>query len=72
VAGGGDDKPAMAAVLTKLRDLGLPFLAAGPSMHPGDIFESLRKDGLVTGEFLKIFSYGLGAWVVTDGDVRLT
>jgi hypothetical protein len=64
---GGDDSRAMAVVLNALRDIGLPFLGAGPGWHPGAIFEDLRDHGLATGPYRKVEWYGPGEWVVREG-----
>lgn len=64
---GGDDSRAMAVVMNALRDIGLPFLGAGPGWHPGAIFENLRDRGLTIGLYRKIEWYGPGEWVVREG-----
>lgn len=58
---------AFAKLLSALRDLGLPFVGAGPGWHPGAVFEELRERGLVLGPYKKIYWTGPGAWHVVDG-----
>jgi len=40
----------LAALLTKLNDLGFLFVNAGPGWHPGDVYLDLRDKGLVNGQ----------------------
>lgn len=63
----GRDERALADLLMALRDLGLPFLGAGPGWHPGAIFEDLRDRGLVTGSYRMIYWTGPGLWHIRDG-----
>jgi hypothetical protein len=60
------DEAALARLLGSLRDLGLPFLGAGPGWHPGAVFEDLRDRGLVAGSYRKIYWTGPGEWHVRD------
>lgn len=47
------DKGELASVLTTLQTLGIPFVSAGPC-PPSDVFEFLRRDGLVAGVVRRI------------------
>jgi hypothetical protein len=48
------DKPALAELFTRLRDAGVHFRSEGnQSWGPAEVFEDLRKDGLVSGAYRK-------------------
>ena len=50
----------LAGVLTRLQQLGVPFLAAGPGWHPAAIFSQLKDTGLVSGSIRTIVWVGPG------------
>lgn len=58
------DDVELAAVLTALRDEGLPFVDAGPGWPPGAIFADLRDRGLVRGSYDGIVWSGPGETLV--------
>jgi hypothetical protein len=48
------DKPALAELFTRLRDAGVHFRSEGnQGWGPAEVFEELRKDGLVSGAYRK-------------------
>jgi hypothetical protein len=51
----------LVALLSRVRDLSIPFLAAGPGWHPAAVLEQLRERGLIAGEFRTIVWSGPGA-----------
>lgn len=53
----------LAWVLTGLRDLGVALARVGHGWYPGDIFEQLRDEGLVTGAYQAIQFGGAGVQV---------
>ena len=44
----------LAAVLTALQRLSVPFLRAGPGWHPAAVFEQLREEKLVAGRITTV------------------
>jgi hypothetical protein len=50
----------LAALLTGLQSLAIPFVAAGPGWHPAAVFQHLRSQHLVTGSIPTIVWLGPG------------
>lgn len=54
-----------AELLTKLRDLGIPF-GGGPNWSPGEQFEDLRDKGLVSGSYKEITWWGPQKYTIVE------
>jgi hypothetical protein len=54
------DRSELAALLTWLQSLDVPFLDAGPGWTPAAVFQSMREEGLVSGLINGIFWNGSG------------
>jgi hypothetical protein len=60
----GDE--AMAAVLSRLRDLDVAFAGGSGARSPATVFETLRDKGLVAGPYSRIAWRGPGRWERSD------